>query len=435
LLETFKRYLKQQTPYRDGDTVLLTVSGGIDSVAMVHLFKKAEIPFAIAHVNFGLRKNDADLDEQLVRELAEELKVVFHIHRPDTQSYAIENSVSIQMAARDLRYQWFQQLARDYSYPWIATAHHQNDVSETLLLNLTHGTGISGLHGILPVNGNIIRPLLFSTKEELFAYAQAEKLKWREDLSNQKDDYQRNFIRRNVIPLLKEINPSLEHTMARSAERIRESEQLLKELVRKKQEECEWKDGLYYIPEITHQFSPYILHELLQNYGFSYASLQQFIQQGSSSGLQLSSATHTLYTDRKQLILKEKEQEKEQEVFSGPCGVVTIAGHSYELDVLPTVAAGAISKDPYEVMLDADLIKFPLTFRIWKEGDRIKPLGMKGYKKVSDLLIDQKIPLPEKNKIVVVNSGEEVTWVVGLRISEAFKISEKTENILIIRRF
>jgi tRNA(Ile)-lysidine synthase len=435
LLETFRQYLQQQTPYRDGDAVLLAISGGVDSVVMAQLFKKAGIPFAVAHVNFGLRNKHSDKDEELVRLLAEQYEAPYFIYHPNTQEYAETHGVSIQMAARELRYRWFQQVVRKNKYQWIATAHHQNDVTETLLLNLTHGTGINGLHGILPVSGNLIRPLLFSTKEELEAYAKAEKLEWREDQSNQSTYYQRNFIRLKVIPLLKEINPSLENTIARSAERIRDTEKLLKEIVREKALQCQWKNGMYYIPESTHQFSPYLLHELLSEFGFSYITLQQFLQHPSSSGQQLSSATHTLYADRKQLILKEKGKQKEKPVMSGPCGSVNIAGQNFELDVLPYVAAPEISQDPNVVMLNADLMTFPLTFRIWKEGDRIQPLGMKGYKKVSDLLIDQKVPLPEKNKIVVVCSGEEVTWVVGQRISEAFKISEKTENILIIRRF
>ena len=220
MLKKFQNYIAAEQLFDLQDSVLLAVSGGMDSVVMAHLFFKAKFKFAIAHCNFGLRGEEADADEKFVKKLARKYKVPYFSEHFDTQAFADQEKISVQMAARVLRYEWFEKIRKEQQFQYLATGHHLNDMVETVLFNLTRGTGISGLHGILPKQDTLIRPMLFADKEMIYEYVVKNELLWREDSSNQSVKYQRNLIRNEIVPLLKNINPNLENTIRQTIEKV-----------------------------------------------------------------------------------------------------------------------------------------------------------------------------------------------------------------------
>lgn len=435
MLEKFKVYIQEKELFAPDDKVLLAVSGGIDSVVMCHLFHKAGFNFAIAHCNFGLRGEESDEDELFVKKLAKKYKVPLFVDHFDTASFAEREKISIQMAARTLRYEWFEKLLDTERYHYIATAHHLNDAVETLLLNLTKGTGIAGLHGIQPKVKRLVRPLLFADKEEIYACVVENQLAWREDSSNQSVKYQRNLIRNEVIPLLKTINPSLESTMKQTIERVKAVEQLFQAEVERVREKLVRKEsGITYINFVLLQqeAEPVIkLYELIKDYHFSYIQAQDIWQVlDAGPGRLFESPTHTLVKDRKDLIITGKQLhtfrsasiEEGQQVFALELLELHIKELSGANFTIPTDAAIAC--------LDKQLLQFPLKLRKWKEGDWFCPLGMNKKKKLSDFLIDTKVPLNLKDRIWLLTSNSSIVWIIGHRIDNRFKITDKTEHIL-----
>jgi tRNA(Ile)-lysidine synthase len=435
MLERFKAYIHEKELFAPEDKLLLAVSGGIDSVVMCLLFHKANFNFAIAHCNFALRGEESDEDELFVKKLAKKYKVPFYCDHFETASFAEREKISIQMAARTLRYEWFEKLLDSEGYHYVATAHHLNDAVETLLLNITKGTGIAGLHGIQPKVKRLVRPLLFADKEEIYACVVDNQLAWREDSSNQSVKYQRNLIRNEVIPLLKTINPSLESTMKQTIERVTAVEQLFyAEVERVRQKLVRKEPGIIYIEInlLQQEAEPLIkLYELIKEYHFSYTQAQDIWQVlGSGPGRQFDSPTHILVKDRKELIITAKQLytfmsasiEAGQESFSNELLELQIKESSAENFTIPADAAIA--------SLDKGLLQFPLKLRKWKEGDWFCPLGMNKKKKLSDFLIDTKVPLNLKEKIWILTSNGSIVWIVGHRIDNRFKITDKTEQIL-----
>lgn len=451
--EAFLTFINEQGLFAASDSILLTVSGGVDSVVMVELFYRAGFRFGIAHCNFQLRGEASAEDERLVVDLAERLGIKCWVQPFDAKAFAKTHHISTQMAARQLRYAWFEELRQQESFRYIATAHHQNDVLETVLLNLVKGTGIAGLHGIRPKNGFIIRPLLFAEKTQLKTFAIENQLLWREDSSNESSDYQRNLLRNEVIPLLKYINPNLEVTMQQTVEKLAAVEKVFDEEIARNRVEL-WREeaGVGYINFRKLQLLPaplIRLFRLLEPYHFSYTQCKQIVQSlDSESGIFFYSSTHTLVKDRNELVIvrgmeqgvgsKERgveefvieefgkgEDGKHRLVIGSKKIVIEALEITWLSDVLSPTIQSTIA------LFDAERLSFPLTVRPWKAGDWFCPLGMKGRKKkVSDLLIDLKIPRNLKDDVWILTSQDQIAWVMGYRMDERFKVREDTQRLL-----
>lgn len=438
LTDGFVNFIKDHHLLQPQETTLLAVSGGVDSVVMADLFYQANLPFAMAHCNFGLRGAESEGDEAWVRKLAQQYGVKVYVQHFATQDYAQVHQLSIQMAARELRYRWFEELGDTYHLSKIATAHHANDMVETLLFNLTKGTGLAGLHGILPRQGKLIRPLLFATKESIVAYAQAHNLIWREDSSNAQDNYARNLIRNQVIPVLKSINPQLEATTHTTITRLSQVEVFVTEQLASLQQAITYEqDGITYlaIQAIkTKPWAPAILWEMLKPFGFNFLQISSLLESSSASGKMIESATHQIYVDRTTWMLSQLQQparpltymiERETTHLSLPAyslQIRTVPSHQYHFVADSQVAA-----------LDVAKLQFPLVVRPWQPGDFFYPLGMQKRKKLSNFLIDCKVPVLVKEKVTVLVSGNDIVWVVGYRIDDRFKITEATEQVCEIR--
>ena len=432
----FTAFIKKEALFTKNDTMLLGVSGGIDSAVMAHLFAESPYRFAIAHVNFGLRGTDSDGDAQWVAALAQHYQVPLHTHRFATAAYAAEQGISTQMAARQLRYAWFEEVLDEHHYTRLAVAHHQDDQLETTLLNLCQGTGIAGLRGMLPRRERLVRPLLFATRAQIAAYADQHALAWREDRSNTSDAYQRNRIRHHVVPQLRQINPNLFVTYQRTRERLLATEQLLADEVRRVAAQCRrdtndetWLDKATLM---QHPQVGLVLGEMLRPFGFSYQQtrdLVKSIERESTPGKTFISSSHSLLVDRQQLIISKKSQSFIEKTFirradsqvAVSSTLITIAHFSSEAYVLNRQAEVAA--------LDEALLTFPLAVRPWQAGDWFFPLGMPHRKKLSDFLIDQKVPLHRKASVLVVRSGDDIVWVVGWRIDHRYRMTEHTKKV------
>ncbi|SEI40574.1 tRNA(Ile)-lysidine synthase [Dyadobacter sp. SG02] len=437
MLDSFLTFINQHTPDLKRQPTLLAVSGGIDSVVMAHLFHNLGLPAVIAHCNFGLRGEDSDGDEAFVRDLAAGYNFSFFVTRPDVKSFAKSASVSTQMAARELRYEWFGKVRQESGCQWIATAHHANDSLETLLLNLARGTGLAGLTGIAPINGNLIRPLLYSNRGEVSRYAAENDIRWREDRTNETDDYHRNKIRHHVIPVLTELNPSLETTFNTSSERLRAANSLLDEHLEKwKAQIIRQEAGVTRIPIASilgETELAYRLWIILQDFGFQYNQVRGILTAlEGMPGKLFSSATYTLLVDRDHLILKTSSEISNSEELIIERPDTTLDWHGAKLTLRIVEEGGVIPFDTTTIAVDQDSLTFPLTLRKWRKGDTFQPFGMGGkHKKVSDLLIDNKIDRFEKERIgVLVNGDGEIVWVVGVRADERFKLTASTRRIL-----
>ena len=435
LYKDFLHFIESNQLIQPDDKILVAVSGGVDSMVLLDLFLQADWQFGVAHCNFNLRGEESDKDEGLVVDFCRTNNIHFDVKSFDTKSYAAENNQSIQMAARDLRYQWFRELMDKYGYSKLATAHHSDDNLETILFNLTKGTGVMGLAGIPLKEKRIIRPLLFATREDILQYA-TEKVQWREDSSNEDSRYVRSRIRKEIIPVLEEINPSLKKNFGKTAERIREAKEIVREYAKEKLSAILFHDGEYLKidkDKLTEAAAPtLLLYECLKGYGFNYDSCRAIVDQLTSTGAIFSTTTHTLNIDREMLLIKRNYSTEmgELQLDEKTRGFV-LDGRPYsvrreERSVVEIVHNSGLA------FLDLKLLQFPLRLRRWQEGDRFQPFGMQGTKKVSDFLIDEKVPLLEKEKVMVLESDGEIVWLVDHRIAQNFAISDTTSEVLII---
>ncbi|MEQ9412466.1 MAG: tRNA lysidine(34) synthetase TilS [Cyclobacteriaceae bacterium] len=410
---------------------MLAVSGGVDSMVMLHLFYKAGYKIGVAHCNFQLRDAASDEDERLVQQTCQQWKVPFHTQRFETNNYAAVNGCSIQMAARELRYAWFRELMQANNYDLLATAHHLNDNLETTLLNFVRGTGISGIKGIPNKTDYIIRPLLAFTKKELVDYANENKLTWREDASNATDDYDRNQLRHQVIPKLEELNPALEDTFKRTNQRLQGAAAVfqlgLSHL--RQQFVTEEKNRISISTELQQHisFPEVVLWELLKDYGFNYTQCADAVAAARQSGKIFHSSSHQLTIDRKAWIVAPHAIEMRATEIHPTDKKVTLG--AWDLTIAPS-NDHTISTQPTEAKLDAAHITFPLTWRKWKEGDAFTPLGMHNQKKLSDFFIDAKVPRTDKEMATVLESNGNIIWVVGYRIDNRYKITDRTKEVL-----
>ncbi|AYL97884.1 tRNA lysidine(34) synthetase TilS [Mucilaginibacter celer] len=436
----FVNFIEQNALFTRSTPILAAVSGGIDSVLMAHLLKAAGYNFAIAHCNFQLRGDEALRDQQFSQSLAARLDVPFHTINFNTEQYAAQNKISIQMAARDLRYQWFDTVCQQSGYEVVALAHHQNDTIETILLNLTRGTGIAGLHGILPKNGKLVRPLLFLTRDEVQTIVTAEGLSFVEDSSNSSAKYARNKIRLEVVPKLKELNPSLEKTFENSLQHFRDLELLLElKLDELRETLLLHKDNAIYCSiDKVKALNPkrLLLFKLLNEYGFNETIIDDLIASlDKHPGRVFESGSHSLLLDREDIILKPKNTVSLTEVVINHDALHVNWG-AYKLTLLHDDSALIIKDNPFATSIDADKLVYPLTIRSWQEGDHFFPLGMKGRKKLSDFFINQKVPLHQKDKIpVLVNGNGEIMWIGGYRPDERYKVNDNTKKVTIFELF
>ncbi len=414
--------------------ILVGVSGGADSIVLAHLLHKAGFKIAIAHCHFNLRGEDADSDQEFSKQFAEKLKVPFFTVKFETQTYADTRKVSIQMAARNLRYFWFEKICTENDYSQIAVGTHLTDNIETFLFNATKGTGLNGLRGIKPKNNKVVRPLLQVSKAEIYAYAKLEGLDWREDVSNKSIKYHRNKIRHQVLPVLTEINPNLEATFQRNFKRLSRLDSFVQQEVDSVWNSWVKKDKKGFrisISELkSNPFSDVVLTYKLQPLGFNISQIEDLLQAitGQPGGI-ISSKDYHIYIDRQEVYIQQKR------FFSIPNHYLITEFLGEITKPLPLKFKHLHAKEvrfdtgKNSAYFDFETLQFPLTLRKWKDGDRIKPFGMKGSKKVSDLLIDAKIPLHEKENIWVLESNSEICWVVGVRASETFKVTSSTSRV------
>lgn len=415
---------------------ILAVSGGADSVSMLHAFHSLNLRILVLHCNFSLRGGESDEDELFVGRFCASRGITCKIQHFDTTRYAKEKGISIEMAARELRYAWFREMKQEYGMNYIVVAHHADDVAETVFINLCRGTGIKGLTGIQPVNGDILRPLLGCSKEEILQYTTTHQLDFRTDSTNNTLDYVRNKIRHRIIPACKEINPSFLKTMEENCTVLKETEKIFRYGLQQLRQEITDKQGDEILLDITKTLAspaPYtLLYEILAPIGFNKTQIKDILDSHDSlPGKQFRAGNHILVKDRTCWRLYEDFDRPHtlRTIESG--GRFDIDGHTFEITVFPRPANFEISPDPTIACLDAEIAKFPLTVRHWQTGDFFCPIGMKkNKKKISDFFTHQKMSAKQKQECLLLLSGNDIAWVIGHRIDERFKVTPSTRHIL-----
>lgn len=441
MLKRFQKYIRENNLINRGEEVLLAISGGVDSAVMMDLFDKSGMSFAISHCNFKLRMFESDDDELFVRQLAHKYNVDVFVNWCNTKDYAQEKKVSIQEAARELRYAWFDQVCTHNHYSKIAIAHHQDDRIETFFINLSRGAGLKGLKSIPIVRNNIIRPLMFATRAEIEEYAKEHLLEYREDSSNSKDYYQRNNIRHNLIPKLEEITSGFTDSIKKSIDNLVDSHTLLQSVIDSKSAEITTTDHNE-IKKISinklKELKPFKIwvYYLLCDYNFLRSttdSVCNAIIEGNCTGLKFNSPDYELLIDREFILLRKNvvdSTSKVYEIQDNKHYITKPIKINFEKSALPKNMQ--FTDNPKIAYFDYNKLKFPLTIRKWKKGDRITPIGMNGSKLISDILIDNKVDLFAKENVHVILSDEEIIWLVGYRSSEKFKITKSTKNLLLM---
>jgi len=408
-------------------------------MVLCRLFARAKIDFAVAHCNFQLRGNASDEDEILVRMTAKALDLPYFVTSFDTATYATQHKLSIQVAARELRYEWLEKIRVENGYQYIATAHHLNDSIETVLYNFAKGTGIRGMHGILPKNGHIIRPLLFATKEDILAYAKTFQVNYREDESNHSDKYQRNFIRHHLVPIFKNINTNFESNAAESIQHLRDTELIFNFAIANIKDSLVLQQGDQKIIAIT-QLQSYpapttVLYEIMKEYGFHSDTVSQLMQAlDGQSGKQFFSATHQALIDRGHILIKAIAEIDKNKVYISEGQTTVDLGQQQlffeKMDSKPTT----FTNDNKMTYLDADKLVYPLTLRRWEAGDSFQPLGLGGRnKKLKDFFNDIKLSRFEKDLVWLLESDGKICWVLGQRLDERFKLRRATENVICVK--
>lgn len=416
---------------------LIALSGGADSVALLRILRDLGYLIEAAHCNFHLRGAESDRDEQFVKDLCNLLNVPLHLIHFDTAEYASLHQVSIEMAARELRYGYFRQLCQDIGAETVCVAHHRDDAVETFLMNLLRGSGIHGLTGIRPQNGLIVRPLLGVSRQDILEYLHSIGQNYVTDSTNLHDDVLRNKLRLNVLPLLKDINPSAAENIDKTARFLQETEKIFNSFMQTALQRLVRTEGLTLsvcISELLQQPAPAtFLHEWLSSYGFNTAQTQQIIESlNGHSGKTISSVSHTLLIDREMLFLEPVTDP------SKPIRMPEPGRYRFSPEILFEAKLSddiTILKSDDCVSLDAVNIQFPLTVRFVQSGDAFCPLGMEGHKLVSDFLTDRKLTLLEKRRQLVVTAANgDILWLVGQRPDNRYRITPQTTQILIIKK-
>ena len=438
MLQKFKKYIEENNLIKPDERILIAVSGGIDSMVMTHLFLRLNYNIGIAHCNFSLRSQESDKDEELVSGFATEHNLPFYSIRFETKAYSAKRNISIQMAARELRYKWFEKIRSENNFDSIALAHNLNDNIETLIINLVRGTGITGLTGMKPCVNRLIRPLLFAKREEIVTYCNRYGITYREDMSNADTKYLRNKVRHLIIPVLKEMNPSIEDTLNDTAERFTGINEIVTEyLSALKENISEEKEGLakFRISMLKpHLHNKALLFELFKPYGIADISLNDLINviEGKTGG-QLFTGSHRIIKNRDEIIVTGVKRDDEE---------TRVVFNLNEFDKVPeieSVREESLTKG-FEIptghmsaSIDRDKLIFPLIVRKWRAGDYFYPFGMKQKKKLSDYFIDNKYSIFDKENALILESGGKIVWIIGDRIDNRFRITSSSEKILVLK--
>ena len=430
-----ERFIEQNGLFSKRDKLLVGLSGGADSVALAHLLVECGYDCVAAHCNFHLRGDESDRDERFVAELAERLGIPLEKVDFDTEGYAEQHKVSIEMAARELRYGWFEKVRKERACDYVAVAHHSDDLVETFLINLSRGAGIHGLSGIKPKNGKIVRPMLSVSRAEVLNYLSEHGLEHVEDSTNAESVYVRNKFRNEIIPKMEEVNPSFKRSVLQAAENLAEAERFVGTAIADVKRSVVSRDGNLLKISMSglakSENARFVLYEILSEFGFSSAVVDDVIKSFETiSGKQFYSQKYRLIRDRDSLLVAERgDEDADAEYY--------IEEYAESLSVPVRAEIRRLSADEFEVkrdkrfcFLDADKLKFPLVLRKWRDGDYFVPFGMKNRKKVSDFFIDRKMSLLEKEAVWLLVSDGDIVWVVGERSDDRFKVDANTKNVI-----
>ena len=442
LIERFQEYVNRQNLFTRQDKILLTVSGGVDSMVLMSLCVNSGYNVGVAHCNFSLRGQESDEDEIMVQETARRYGIECYNKRFDTQGEMERTGESMEMAARRLRYEWFYELCDKHNYTVIAIAHHIDDSIETFFINMLRGTGLRGLTGISNRVGRVVRPLMFATRKEILDYALHKHITFREDSSNRSTKYLRNKIRLGLIPRLKEINPRFAFMMNQNVARLTATQQFIDSAIDNIFERAARIEGDICTIEmdkiIDVRTRSFVIYEILSSrFGFKGDVVDALCKalDNDSTGRRFYSRSHVAYIDRGNIVVARIEDKDPCEIMVNKgqqrayCGNSVLYFEVCDVDSLPTYnVADNIA------LLDAEKITYPLMLRRWCDGDSFTPYGMNGSKKVSDYLIDRKVSMAEKSRQFVLLSGDEIAWLVGRRIAHPFRITDKTEWVLRITK-
>ncbi len=426
MLTKFQHHITTNFPQLKDKKLLLAVSGGIDSMVLLDLLNKLRFNICVVHCNFQLRGTESDGDEMLVKEICQDSYIPYFIEKFDTLEFAKENKLSIQLAARKLRYDWFQEII-SLGYDYVLTAHHLDDNVETFLINFTRGTGLEGLTGIPAQNGNIIRPLLPFSRLEIENYALEKNIQWREDSSNASDKYFRNKLRHDIVPILKELNTGFLDSFQNTLHHLQQAESLVDDASKLVYEKVvEEKDNRLEIHlKPLFEFKNYIayLYQWLKNYGFSaWNDIYDLVE--AQSGKQVFSETHVLLKDREKLILSERKSSNKEEIYS-----IKSLDNKVNIPLKLRFSKGVNIFETHSncIFVDENKLKFPLTIRKWQEGDYFYPSGMNGKKKLSKYFKDEKYSLLDKENQWLLCSENQIVWIIGKRADDRFKSKETTQ--------
>jgi tRNA(Ile)-lysidine synthase len=422
--------------WKEGQRLLLAVSGGVDSMFMWSLIHNLGIDYGIAHVNFKLRGVESDDDEKLVKRIAKARNIPFYQLEKNTKEIADEKSISIQMAAREIRYAWFDELMEAHNFDFLCTAHHLDDSIETFFINLDRGTGIKGLTGINS-NEKVLRPLQNFSKEEIKNIAKKEELLFREDKSNSDVKYQRNWFRNELIASWKSRNGSFEKTMQKNLERLNQVSLVYKKAIDKDLKNIREElvaDRFKILSYTKLEYGSESQFELLSGYGFNESQIENLNTsiKNQQVGLILKSKTFKINLDRREVFLKtiEKDESEELLIFKYQNSIDIPIKLDFEIIKKEEVIFDQTSKIEF---FDLDKLQFPLRLRKWERGDKMKPIGMKGQKKISDILVDLKVPMIDKSECWVLESNQKIVWLIGYKVSEEFKVDNNTAQVLRIK--
>ena len=422
MLQKFKKHITKEFPFLKDTKLLIAISGGVDSVVLFHLLHKLNYDVSLAHCNFKLRGKESDLDEEFIKNLNQISSNQIFTIIFDTEKYAKEHKLSTQIAARELRYNWFQKLITEHKFEYVLTAHHADDNLETFLIHLTRGSGLDGFTGIPKVNGNIVRPLLAFSRKEILNYAKDNDIEWREDASNASNKYIRNKIRHQVLPVLKEINPSIFDSFATTIENLQESKQIIEDRIENIASEVLEKEANFIkidiekIKELSN--SKAYLYQLLKSYHFTeWNDVYDLLN--AQSGKQVFSKTHRLLKDRDVLILSKIDLSNSIEMAFQIEEEITEITNPIHLTFKEVIEKSTENKQT--IYVDKDLLKYPLMLRKWEKGDYIYPLGMQGKKKLSKYFKDEKFSLIDKeNTWLLCNAENQIMWIINHRQDRRF---------------
>ncbi|MEZ5013470.1 MAG: tRNA lysidine(34) synthetase TilS [Chitinophagales bacterium] len=444
LIQAVATCIHQKSLHRENDKILLACSGGMDSVAMCYVYHALGYSFGIAHCNFHLRGPDSDADAAFVEALAKKLDVSFFVAEFDTQTYAVQHKLSMEEAARNLRYTWLEEIRSNFGFQYIAVAHHAGDNVETALFHFSRGTGLKGMSGIPVKNGKVIRPFLFIQKTDIETYCKEKHLAFRTDNSNKDITYRRNFIRHRIIPQFVTLNPSFAQTAADNLSYLREARELLEEYLElKKKKWCHYKDDVLYISNRHIQAAAgaeTVLHYILQPYGFNAAQIKDILRSLGKNGSHFSSDTHRVLTDRQFILCAPPFAELPVVLLLPDQKTAHVNGNTFAFSYSNYKRGMHFNTKGATAYLDASMLQEPLRIRRWQKGDYLYPLGLTkkhsekpGKKKVSDILTDAKVNPVERENALVLLCGEKIVWLCGYRQDARFSVSDKTKKLCTIK--